>query len=114
VNPAAPAAGTILCRLEEIERAKGFRFREGDAAFYGVVLRDGDRVWGFVDSCPHTGQPLSLFGDRYFTREGDLLLCSGHGALFRPDTGECLAGPCVGRALIRWPVIVRDGEVVVA
>jgi nitrite reductase/ring-hydroxylating ferredoxin subunit len=114
VNPAAPAAGTILCRLEEIERAKGFRFREGDAAFYGVVLRDGDRVWGFVDSCPHTGQPLSLFGDRYFTREGDLLLCSGHGALFRPDTGECVAGPCVGRGLSRWPVIVRDGEVVVA
>jgi nitrite reductase/ring-hydroxylating ferredoxin subunit len=114
VNPAAPAAGTILCRIDEIERAKGFCFREGDAAFYGVVLCDGDRVWGFVDSCPHTGQPLSLLGDRYFTREGDLLLCTGHGALFRPESGECVAGPCVGRALSRWPVIVRDGEVVVA
>ena len=114
MNPAAPAAGTILCRLDEIDRAKGFRFREGDAAFYGMVLRDGDQVRGFVDSCPHTGQPLSLFGDRYFTREGDLLLCTGHGALFRPDTGECVAGPCLGRALTRWPVIVRDGEAVVA
>jgi len=114
VNPAAPAAGTVLCRIDEIDRAKGFRFREGDAAFYGMVLRDGDQVWGFVDSCPHTGQPLSLFGDRYFTREGDLLLCSGHGALFRPETGECIAGPCVGGALTGWPVTVRDNEVVVA
>ena len=114
MNPAAPAAGTILCRLDEIDRAKGFRFRDGDAAFYGMVLREADEVRGFVDSCPHTGQPLSLFGDRYFTREGDLLLCTGHGALFRPDTGECVAGPCLGRALTRWPVIVRDGEVVVA
>lgn len=114
MNPAAPTPGTVLCRLDEIECGKGFRFREGDAAFYGMVLREGDRVWGFVDSCPHTGQPLSLFGDRYFTREGDLLLCSGHGALFRPDTGECVAGPCVGRALTRWPVTVCDSEVVVA
>lgn len=114
MNPAAPAAGTILCRLDDIDRAKGFRFREGDAVFYGMVLREGDQVRGFVDSCPHTGQPLSLFGDRYFTREGDLLLCTGHGALFRPETGECVAGPCLGRALMRWPVIVRDGEVVVA
>lgn len=114
MNPAAPAPGTRLCRLDEIDQAKGFRFREGDAAFYGMVLRKGDAVWGFVDSCPHTGQPLSLFGDRYFTREGDRLLCSGHGALFRPEDGECVAGPCEGRGLTPWPVVVRDGEVTVA
>lgn len=114
MNPAAPAAGTVLCRIEEIDRAKGFHFREGDAAFYGVVLRKGEQVWGLVDSCPHTGQPLSLFGDRYFTREGDLLLCTGHGALFRPETGECVAGPCQGRGLTPWAVVVWDGEVTVA
>jgi nitrite reductase/ring-hydroxylating ferredoxin subunit len=104
----------VLCRLDQIDRAKGFSFREGHAAFYGVVLRDGERVWGFVDSCPHTGQPLSLFGDRYFTREGDLLLCSGHGALFRPEDGMCVSGPCNGRGLTPWAVAVRNGEVVVA
>lgn len=112
MNPARPAAGTVLCRVDEIEGAKGFRFREGDAVFYSLVIsRDGE-VWGFVDSCPHTGQPLSLFGDRYFTREGDLLLCSGHGALFRPSDGQCVAGPCQGEGLTPWPVRI-EGEVVV-
>ena len=114
LNPAAPASGTRLCRLDEIEQARGFRFREGDRVFHGMVLRKGDAVWGFVDSCPHTGQPLSLFGDRYFTRDGKLLLCAGHGALFRPDDGECVAGPCQGRGLTPWLVVVRDGEVTVA
>lgn len=114
MNPAAPAAGTVLCRLDEIEQAKGFRFRTEDAVFYGVVLREADRVWGFIDSCPHTGQPLSMFGDRYFTRDGRFLLCSGHGAMFKPDDGECIGGPCVGRSLRPWPVTVRDGAVVVA
>lgn len=114
MNPARPAAGTVLCRLDEIDQARGFRFRADDAVFYGVVLKKAGEVWGFVDSCPHTGQPLSLFGDRYFTRDGELLLCSGHGALFRPADGACVAGPCQGRGLTPWPVRVEGEAVVVA
>lgn len=114
VNPARPAPGTRLCRLDEIDRAKGFRFRDGEAVFFGLVLREGDRVRGFVDSCPHTGQPLSMFDDRYLTADGRFLLCAGHGALFQPRDGVCVAGPCEGEALADWPVVVRDGKVTVA
>ncbi|HTI67021.1 MAG TPA: Rieske 2Fe-2S domain-containing protein [Caulobacteraceae bacterium] len=109
-----PAAGTALCRLEEIADpgAKGFRFRDGDRLFAGFVVRRGQAVAGYVDSCPHAGWPLALVGDRYLTREKDLLLCSGHGALFRPEDGVCVAGPCVGDRLAAWPVAVVGGEVV--
>ncbi|HEX6865853.1 MAG TPA: Rieske 2Fe-2S domain-containing protein [Caulobacteraceae bacterium] len=113
MNPARPAPGTVLCALDEIDKARGFRFREGEALFFGFVLRDGERVWGFIDACPHTGQPLSMFGDRYLTRDGEHLLCTGHGAMFRPADGVCIAGPCEGRSLAKWPVEVREGEVVV-
>ena len=116
MNPAKPAPGTPLCQLDELADpgAKGFRFRQGDALFAGFVVRKGDEVRGFVDACPHTGQPLSLFGDRYLTRDGKKLLCTGHGALFRPEDGACTAGPCEGESLAEWPVVVRDGEVTVA
>ena len=114
MNPARPAPGTVLCRLDEIERAKGFRFREDEAVFFGFVIRDGEAVRGFVDSCPHTGQPLSMLGDRYLTKDGRWLFCTGHGALFRPADGVCVAGPCEGEGLSPWPVEVRDGAVVVA
>jgi nitrite reductase/ring-hydroxylating ferredoxin subunit len=116
VNPAAPASGTRLCRFDDLKDpgAKGFRFRDGDALFGGFVVRKDGEVRGYVDACPHAGWPLAAWEDRYLTREGDLILCGGHGALFRPDTGECVAGPCLGRALTAWPVAVRDGEVVVA
>lgn len=113
---ARPPAGTTLVRLDEIPDpgAKGFRFREGDAEFAGFVVRRGQTVTGFVDSCPHAGWPLALVGDRYLTREKDLILCSGHGALFRPEDGVCVAGPCAGKRLARWAVEVRGGEVVTA
>lgn len=115
MNP-RPAAGVVLCPLGEIPDpgAKGFRFREGDALFSGFVVRRGDGVIGYVDSCPHAGWPLAMIGDRYLTREKDLILCSGHGALFRPEDGLCVAGPCAGDRLAPWPVAVVDGAVVTA
>ena len=114
-NPARPAPGTTLCALDAIgdPGAKGFRFRAGDYLFLGFVVRQGAAVRGYVDRCPHAGTPLALVGDRFLTREGDLILCSTHGALFRPEDGACVAGPCEGARLVPWPVAVRDGSVVV-
>ena len=112
-NPARPDAGHRLCALDEIADpgAKGFRFRDGDRLFMGFVVRSGDTARGYVDRCPHAGTPLALVTDRYLTREGDLLLCATHGALFRPDDGACVAGPCEGLSLAPWPIEVRAGVV---
>ena len=82
--------------------------------FAGVVVRIGEEVRGYVDSCPHAGWPLSTLDDRYLTRDHRHILCAGHGALFTPLTGECVAGPCFGERLSPWPVAVRDGRVVTA
>jgi len=114
VNPAEPVSGTHLCALDEIADpgSKGFLFRDGETLFLGFVVRRGDAVTGFVDRCPHAGMPLAMTPDRYLTREGDLILCASHGALFRIDDGRCIGGPCAGAALTRWAVTVEQGFVV--
>ncbi|HRD28990.1 MAG TPA: Rieske 2Fe-2S domain-containing protein [Caulobacter sp.] len=116
LNPARPAAGVLLCRLDEIPDpgSRAFHFREDDKLFLGFVVRRGERLYGFVDSCPHTGQPLAGPTGRYATRENDLILCSGHGALFRIGDGMCTSGPCEGQRLAVWAVEVREGQVVTA
>jgi len=113
VNPAQPAPGVRLCALDDIPDpgAKGFFFRVGEQIFMGFVVRRGGGVRGFLDRCPHTGTPLAAMPDRYLTREGDLIVCSTHGAMFRPGDGLCLAGPCEGRSLGPWPVTVVGDEV---
>lgn len=113
-NPARPLPGLDLCGLDDVADpgAKSFRFRDDEALFAGVVVRRNGEIRGFVDSCPHAGWPLSMMDDRYFTRTGEHLLCAGHGALFRPDDGICVAGPCAGRALEPWPVRVRNRRIV--
>lgn len=110
---ARPAAGVDLCALADLADpgARSFRFRDGERLFAGFVVRQGEAVRGYVDSCPHAGWPLAMFDDRYLTRSGDRLLCAGHGALFRLEDGVCTSGPCAGEALTPWPVAVRDGRV---
>lgn len=104
-----------LCALADLADpgTRGFRFREGSRLFAGFVLREGEAVRGFVDSCPHAGWPLAALDDRYLTRDARHILCAGHGALFRLD-GACVAGPCAGERLSDWPVEVVDGQVFTA
>ncbi len=112
-NPARPAAGVELCRLDEIDDpgGRGFDFREGEAIFMGFVVRQGERALGYVDSCPHAGWPLAAAPNRYLTRDGQRLFCGGHGAVFRIEDGFCIAGPCAEDSLEPWPVEVLDGMV---
>ena len=115
-NPARPSAGLDLCALDDLPDpgAKGFRFRAEQKLFAGFVVRRGDSVHGFVDSCPHAGWPLGGIDGRYLTRDQRHILCGGHAALFRPDDGVCVAGPCAGDRLAPWPVRLEAGRVLTA
>ena len=66
-NPARPPPGLRLCALSEIAEpgAKGFRFRVDSRLFAGFVVRRGEVVLGYVDSCPHAGWPLGVLDERY-------------------------------------------------
>ena len=114
-NPARPAAGLRLCALSEIADpgGKGFRFRVEQRLFAGFIVRKGELLAGYVDSCPHAGWPLATFDDRYLTRDASYILCTGHGALFTLD-GVGATSPCLGEHLTAWPIEVRDGEVFTA
>ncbi len=107
-------AGVRLGPLDQIaERgARNFVLQIGEARFHGFVVRLEDAVYGYVDRCPHMQLPLAQELDQYLTPDGGLIACSWHGALFQPQTGACLGGPCAGAALQPWPVSVRDGHIV--
>lgn len=105
----------ILCRLGDIEDggAKGFYWGEGTQQHSVFVLRQGARIRGYVNSCPHLGTPLEFLPDRFISADGGHILCSTHGALFEIDDGTCVSGPCAGERLTPIAVAVDDdGRVV--
>ena len=99
-----------ICTLADLSDpgSRGFEVEDIE----GFVVRLGDAVHAYVDRCPHTGVPLAWSPNTYLDPKGELVQCSMHGALFLPDTGECVHGPCLGRFLTRVPVTVEGGRVV--
>ena len=52
------------------------------------------------------------FGDaRFFDDDYDALVCCHHGARYRPETGECVCGPCEGGRLTALRLEERGAEV---
>jgi nitrite reductase/ring-hydroxylating ferredoxin subunit len=104
----------VLCSLAELgdPDARGFTLGDGEWPLKGFVVRRADVVRAFVNHCPHAGFPLNWQPNVFLAPGGELIRCIMHGALFAIDTGDCVAGPCMGHGLQPLPIEVRDGYVV--
>ncbi|MCX7625280.1 MAG: Rieske 2Fe-2S domain-containing protein, partial [Candidatus Sumerlaeaceae bacterium] len=62
----------------------------------GLIIRKNGQLFAYANRCPH--MPLSLdYGDgEFFDEARDWLICRNHGAVFDPQNGRCVAGPCYG------------------
>ena len=110
-----------ICASSDLAEASlGVRFVL-DERTNGFAIRFQGRVNAFVNRCPHAGteldwQPGEFFGGLPPTGSesedsGLYLVCSTHGAIFLPDTGKCVAGPCRGASLEPLQVREREGQV---
>jgi len=91
-----------LCHLDEIEDpgSRGFTVEiPGKEALSLFVVRKGDVLRAYRNSCPHTGAPLEWVPHQFLDLGGAFIECAVHGALFDLVEGRCLRGPCVGEVL---------------
>ncbi len=93
-----------LCQLDATG-ALGLTLADGRAAF---IVRVHGRVFAFENRCPHQGIGLAYRPDVFLEPGGELIQCGQHGALFLPEGGECVYGPCLGQALTPVAISVDD------
>ncbi len=75
----------------------------------GFVVNHGGSHYAYVNRCPHAGTELDRHPNQFLTEDGHLLVCGTHGAVFAPETGVCVEGPCPGARLEPLRV-ARDGD----
>ncbi len=64
-----------------------------------LVLRWQGLLRAWLNSCPHLEVPMHYRKGRFLSADGQYIVCFAHGALFVPDTGLCVLGPCLGQSL---------------
>ena len=74
------------------------------------AVRFEGRPHAFLNRCAHVAMELDWQPNRFFDDSGRWLLCSTHGAVYRPDTGACAGGPCRG-GLVKIGLTESDGVV---
>lgn len=77
------------------------------------VVRDGMQVYAYENRCPHMLMPMDWIEGQFLTADKQHIQCAVHGALFRPEDGHCVAGPCTGQRLQRIPVSVINGQIMI-
>ena len=101
----------VLADARRLGEGQGVRFRvhldgvERDA--FAVRYRGGFHA--YVNACRHQALPLDFGDAHFFDDEFDALVCCHHGARYRPESGECFDGPCVGAWLTPLALDEREG-----
>lgn len=90
-----------------------FTIGDGDWPFQGFVVRQGDAIFAYQNVCVHAGHPLNWSPNNFLTKDKAAIICASHGATYDIRTGDCFAGPGIGRTLRKVNVSVRDGIVYV-
>jgi len=104
----------VLCRLDDLNAtgAKEIVLNKDGARVPVFVLKYGDHILGYLNSCPHVRLPLNWTADVFLDISGTYLFCANHGAHFDVMSGKCIRGPCKGQSLTAYPVRV-EGDVIV-
>ena len=102
----------IAAGADLVDGGPGIRFtiERNGRAVEAFAIRHRGIVHAYVNACAHQAVELDWIPGAFFTADGLHLVCSLHGALYEPDTGRCIAGPCRGAALVRIPGAERAGD----
>lgn len=105
----------VLCTLEELPEDASLRvdFAHDSHAQGIALIRKGDAVHAYINRCPHQDLPLDWQRGQFLDERRQQIVCAMHGAEFRIEDGQCMAGPCKGRRLHALKTRLQDGQVLV-
>ncbi|MDP3677801.1 MAG: Rieske 2Fe-2S domain-containing protein, partial [Methylotenera sp.] len=98
-----------------IDGGKGIRFALPTLGEFvtGFVVRFKGEPYAYINQCAHVSVELDWNEGEFFTAQQDFLICSTHGAHYRPDNGFCVMGPCKGKSLKSIKVIEQNQKIII-
>jgi nitrite reductase/ring-hydroxylating ferredoxin subunit len=57
------------------------------------------KYYAYKNQCQHLPVELDWDNEEFFDDKKEYIVCATHGALYEPETGLCINGPCAGKKL---------------
>ena len=113
MNPHTFSPVLVLADARRLAEGSGARFSvvEDGIQRDAFVVRYRGRLHAYLNTCRHELMNLDFGDARFFDDDYDALVCCHHGARYRPETGECVCGPCEGGRLTALELEERGAEV---
>ena len=108
-----PALAIALCPSDALQDgglAVPFEVLHRGAPCRAFAVRHDGQLAAFLNRCTHVAMELDWLPNRVFDALGEWLICASHGAIFHPQSGDCMGGPCTG-GLVRIGLQEQDGKV---
>lgn len=91
--------------------SKLFHYQKNGESVEGFLIRHQGKVYAYMNLCPHAYEPI-IFGTQCaFNSDKRYIVCREHFAMFNPETGVCVSGPCPIADLIKIEVFEQDGTI---
>jgi len=108
---AAITDGVYICDAATlVDGGKGVRanvhYLGREASIFFV--RFDEKVYGYLNQCAHVPMELDWNEGQFFDDSGLYLICATHGAIYAPESGRCVGGPCRGAKLRAVQVQERE------
>ena len=108
------AEPVLLCSSQDLEESgKACVF---DVLWHGqsqraFALRHEGTVRAYLNRCAHVPAEMDWMPGEFLDADRRFIVCSIHGAAYRPADGRCVGGPCGRGALVPVQVDERQGQV---
>ncbi|MBA2351983.1 MAG: Rieske (2Fe-2S) protein [Burkholderiales bacterium] len=102
----------LICASADLANGvDGVRFAVTDNRDSAFVIRFSGRVHAYINRCAHQSVEPDWEPGKFFDQSGLYSICASHGAMYEPDRGRCVLGPCKGAGLEKLRVAERDNRV---
>jgi nitrite reductase/ring-hydroxylating ferredoxin subunit len=82
-----------------------FEYQKETASQSGFVVLFEGKYYAYLNQCKHMPIELDYKPNEFMDDQKAWIVCSTHGAIYHPTSGECMSGPCYGEKLQKLNVI---------
>lgn len=76
-----------------------------------MVVKFKQQFFAYLNECQHLPVELDWEEGKFFDSDNQYIICSTHGALYDPQTGHCISGPCKSKYLHKLDVIQLKDQI---